>query len=245
MGIALLTPLLCVAALISLVREAPGQATAPGAPVQGDAGPGDRFGDLRDAVAPSDLRRTPIPFARSRKREMRAYADRHYGIDDFRLRDPRVIVQHYTASNSFSSAFDTFAADVPDVELGELPGVCAHYLIDRGGTIHELVPTRIMCRHTVGLNWTAIGVEHVGTSDAQVLGNRRQLRASLRLTRALQKRHEIAARDVIGHAESLSSRFHRERVARLRSQIHGDFPQPAMERYRRALRRLPAPRSSH
>jgi N-acetylmuramoyl-L-alanine amidase len=244
MGMAFLTPLLCLAALISFVSDVPGQVAAPGAPAEGEPTPADRFRELDEAVAPARLRRTPIPFGQRRKREMRAYARRHYAIDDFRLRDPRVIVQHYTASNSFSSAFDTFAANVPDVELGERPGVCAHYLIDHGGRIHELVPTTIMCRHTVGLNWTAIGIEHVGTSDAQVLGNRRQLRASLRLTRALQARHEIAARDVIGHAESLSSRFHRERVARLRTQTHGDFPRPAMYRYRRALRRLPALRSS-
>jgi N-acetylmuramoyl-L-alanine amidase len=174
---------------------------------------------------------------------MRAYAHRHYGIDDHRLRRPRVIVEHYTASNSFASAFDTFAADLPDVELGELPGVCAHYLIDRDGTIHQLVPTSIMCRHTVGLNWTAIGIEHVGVSDAQVMGNRRQRAASLRLTRMLQGRHRIATRNVIGHAESLSSPFHRERIARLRSQTHGDFAPSTMRRYRALLARMAAPDS--
>jgi beta-N-acetylhexosaminidase len=174
---------------------------------------------------------------------MRAYANRHYGIDDYRLRRPRAIVEHYTASNSFSSAFNTFAADAPDVELGELPGVCAHYVIDRDGTVHQLVPTTVMCRHTVGLNWTSIGIEHVGVSDRQVLGNRRQRAASLRLTRMLQGRHRIATRNVIGHAESLSSPFHRERVARLRNQTHGDFAPAAMRSYRRMLDAMAAPAS--
>ena len=195
------------------------------------------------AVAPPSVRRTPIPYGERRRAEMRAYARRHYGIDDFRLSRPRVIVQHYTASNSFRAAYDTFARDVPDVELHELPGVCAHYLIDRDGTIHELVPTTIMCRHTVGLNYTAIGIEHVGTSDGQVLSNRRQLRGSLRLTRMLQGRYRIRTRDVIGHNESLSSPYHREQVARLRRQTHGDFRRASMNRYRRSLGRLPAPAS--
>jgi len=195
------------------------------------------------AVAPPRIVDTPIPFGAQRKRQMRAYAVRHYGTRSFRLRHPRVIVEHFTASDSFSSAFDTFAANSPDVELGELPGVCAHFLIDLDGTVHQLVPTSIMCRHTIGLNWTAIGIEHVGTSDRQVLANRRQLRASLRLTRTLQGIHGIATRNVIGHAESLSSPFHRERVARLRSQTHGDFAPVAARRYRHALRRLPAPGS--
>ena len=100
-----------------------------------------------------------------------------------------------------------------------------------------------MCRHTVGLNYTAIGIEHVGTSDGQVLRNRRQIAASLRLTRHLQGRYRIRTGDVIGHNESVRSRLHREQVAHLRRQTHGDFRRPTMRRYRRALGRLPAPAS--
>jgi len=125
----------------------------------------------------------------------------------------------------------------------ELPGVCSHYVIDRDGTVYDLVPTSLMCRHTVGLNWTAIGIEHVGQSDADLLGNPAQLRASLRLTRMLQGRFGIATKDVIGHAESLSSPYHRERVASLRTQTHGDLAKASMDRYRRALAALPAPAS--
>ena len=154
-----------------------------------------------------------------------------------------MIVQHYTVTDDFESTYNTFAPNEPDPELGELPGVCAHYVIDRDGTVYRLVPTSIMCRHTVGLNWTAIGIEHVGRSDGQVLGNRRQLAASLRLTRHLQGRFRIRGRNVIGHNESLSSPFHRERVKRLRRQTHGDFPRSAMRRYRRLLGRLPQPGS--
>jgi hypothetical protein len=198
---------------------------------------------LARAVAPPRVVRKPIPFGRERKDQMRAYARRHYGIDDYRLRRPRVIVQHYTASNSFDSAYNTFASNQPDVELHELPGVCAHYLIDRDGTVYRVVPTSIMCRHTVGLNYTAIGIEHVGTSDGQVMGNRRQRRASLRLTRSLQGRYRIRTRNVIGHNENRSSPYHRERVERLRSQTHGDFSRATMRGYRRLLGRLPAPAS--
>ena len=194
------------------------------------------------AIAPPREVSRPIPFGADRREQMRGYAARHYGIDDFRL-SPRVIVQHFTASNSFASAFNTFASNAPDVEFGERPGVCAHYLIDRDGMIFRLVPTSIMCRHTVGLNHEAIGIEHVGTSDGQVLGNRRQLAASLRLTRSLQGRHRIATRDVIGHNENRSHRLHRERVTRFRNQTHGDFTRRSMNRYRRALGRLASPDS--
>jgi len=198
---------------------------------------------LAAAVAPPPVVSKPIPYGDDRKADMHAYARRHYGIDDFRLRDPKVIVEHYTVTDSFPPVFNTFAPNRPDVELGELPGICSHYVIDRDGTIYQLVSTAIMCRHTVGLNYTAIGIEHVGRSDAQVLGNPHQMSASLRLTRALQGRHGILTRNVIGHNENRSSPFHRELVARLRSQTHGDFPTPAMDPYRRRLERLPEPAS--
>jgi N-acetylmuramoyl-L-alanine amidase-like protein/zinc carboxypeptidase len=198
---------------------------------------------LARAIGPPRVVSRPIPFPEKRKQEMRDYAQRHYGFDDYRLRRPRVIVQHYTVTDSFAPVFNTFARDEPDPELHELPGICSHYVIDKDGTVYRLVPTSIMCRHTVGLNWTALGIEHVGRSDGQVMGNRRQLRASLQLTRSLQGRFRILTRNVIGHNESLSSPYHRERVARLRRQTHGDFRRATMRRYRRALERLPAPAS--
>jgi N-acetyl-anhydromuramyl-L-alanine amidase AmpD len=177
----------------------------------------------------------PIPFGPRRRRETAAYARRHYGIAGPRLRHPRVIVEHYTVTATFRQAYDTFAPDVPDSELHELPGTCAHFVIDRDGTIYQLVRLTLMCRHTVGLNWTAIGIEHVGSSDAQILHDRRQLAASLRLTRWLRCRYGIALRNVIGHSESLSSPYHRERVARLRRQTHADWTHADMRVYRRRL----------
>ncbi len=146
-----------------------------------------------------------------------------------------MIVEHYTASETFASAYATFAADVRDPELHELPGTCAHFVIDRDGTIYQLVPLTTMCRHTVGLNWTAIGIEHVGTSDAEILGDPRQLDASLGLTVWLMARYGIQLRNVIGHSESLTSPYHRERVVALRCQTHGDWTHADMQRYRRLL----------
>jgi beta-N-acetylhexosaminidase len=198
---------------------------------------------LARAVAPPREVAKPIPYGPARRADMDDYAQRHYGFHDHRLRKPRVIVEHYTVTSSFPPVFDYFSRNEPDPEHHELPGVCSHYVIDRDGTIFRLVPTTLMCRHTVGLNWTAIGIEHVGMSDAQVMGNRRQLAASLRLTRALQGRFRIRTRNVIGHNENRQSPFHRERVASLRTQTHADFPRAVMDGYRRRLERLPAPAS--
>ena len=51
-----------------------------------------------------------------------------------------------TVTSTFSAVFNTFAPDKPDVELHELPGLCSHFVIDRDGTIYQLVPLGIMCR---------------------------------------------------------------------------------------------------
>jgi N-acetylmuramoyl-L-alanine amidase len=189
------------------------------------------------ATAPPrpEIVKRAIPFGQKRKNEMRAYARRHYGIDSYELTEPHVVVEHVTVTDTFGAVYNTFANDAPDVELHELPGVCSHFVVDKDGTIYQLVPLGIMCRHTVGLNYTAIGIEHVGRSDAQVLGNKRQLRASLKLTRWLRCRYAIAPKDVIGHNESLSSPYHRERVRRLRTQTHGDMTRASMQVYRRKL----------
>ncbi|HEX7301255.1 MAG TPA: peptidoglycan recognition family protein [Solirubrobacteraceae bacterium] len=193
---------------------------------------------LAGAPPPPPIVRHYIPYPAQRKREMRAYARRHYGIDDWRLRDPKVIVEHVAVAGSTSAVFAIFAPDVADVELHELPGVCSHFVVGADGTIVQMVPLSIMCRHTVGLNYTAIGIEHVGYRDADVLGDARQLRASLQLTRWLRCRFGIAVRNVIGHNESLSSPYHRERVVALRHQTHGDWVRASMRRYRARLRTL-------
>jgi N-acetylmuramoyl-L-alanine amidase len=195
---------------------------------------------LPAAVPPAPpIVRHYIPYPTRRKREMRAYAVRHYGLDDWRLRNPKVIVEHIAVAGSTNAVFATFAPDVADVELHELPGVCAHFVVGADGTVVQLVPLSIMCRHTVGLNYTAIGIEHVGYRDADVLGNGPQLRASLRLTRWLRCRYGIVVKNVIGHNESLTSPYHRERVVALRHQTHGDWVRASMRRFRARLRALP------
>jgi N-acetylmuramoyl-L-alanine amidase len=188
---------------------------------------------------PPPIVRHYIPYPAKRKREMRAYARRHYGVDSYRLTDPKVIVEHIAVAGSTNSVFATFAPDVPDVELHELPGLCSHFVVGSDGTVVQMVPLSLMCRHTVGLNDTAIGIEHVGFRDADVLDNARELRASLRLTRWLRCRFHIAVKNVIGHNESLRSPYHHENVASLRHQTHGDWVHADMVRYRARLRALP------
>jgi beta-N-acetylhexosaminidase len=198
----------------------------------------------RVAITPSlrpVIHQWPIPYGAARRREMAAYSLRHYGEDTYRLTNPKVIVEHYTETAGAQEAFNTFAPDVPDSEFHELPNTCAHFLVEPDGRIDELVALSLRCRHTTGLNWTAIGIENVGLSDQTILDNHAQLASSLSLTRWLRCRYAIALKNVIGHNESLSSPYHHDLVPAFQHQTHSDFNHADMGRYRARLARLPCP----
>jgi N-acetylmuramoyl-L-alanine amidase len=192
------------------------------------------------AAAKPRIIKKRIPYPKKRKREMAAYSKRHYGHYKWRLNNPKVIVQHYAVAGSISTIFNTFAPDRPDVEFNELPGVCSHFAVSARGGIFKFVPVSTRCRHTVGLNHVAIGIEHVGFSDQDILGRPAQLNASLRLTQWLRCRFGIPVAQVIGHNESLSSPFYKELDPRFKGQTHGDFDHASMETYRADLAKLGA-----
>jgi N-acetylmuramoyl-L-alanine amidase len=199
----------------------------------GSAAPGETSVSVA-SLRPSIVQR-PIRFGSARRQEMARYSLRHYGHRTWRLRHPHVIVEHYTDGGTFAGAWATMAANSRN--LGELPGVCAHFVVDTDGTIYQVVSLRIRCRHTIGLNQTAIGIEHVGTSSAGVLNNRLQRRATLRLTLWLMARFHISVGNVIGHGESLKSPYRHERYKAWKCMTHVDFSRPAMIRYRSMLRK--------
>ena len=59
------------------------------------------------------IRSDLISFGKERKREMAGYSKRHYGHRAWRLRNPRVIVLHYTTSATYAPAWNTFASNAP------------------------------------------------------------------------------------------------------------------------------------
>jgi N-acetylmuramoyl-L-alanine amidase len=192
------------------------------------------------AAAKPPIHKMLIPYPKKRKREMAAYSKRHYGQYKWRLNNPKLIVEHYAAAGSISSIFNTFAPDRPDVEFHELPGVCSHFAVSASGGIYKFVPISIRCRHVVGLNHVAVGIEHVGFSDQDILNRPAQLTASLRLTQWLRCRLGLPINQVIGHNESLSSPFYKELDPRFKGQTHGDWNHADMQIYRADLAKLPA-----
>jgi N-acetyl-anhydromuramyl-L-alanine amidase AmpD len=186
----------------------------------------------------------PIPYGKARKAEMAAYSLRHYGRRTWHLA-PRVIVLHFTDGPSYASARATFAGDTPAPgpagSAPELPGTCAHFVIDQRGRIYQLVSLSVRCRHTIGLNHVAIGIEMVQDShgrgghwaDVQILHRRRQLRSALRLVRYLQARFHIVPKNVVGHATANRNHYFRDREGWTND--HDDWVAPDVAAFKRLL----------
>ncbi len=190
------------------------------------------------AAAKPPIHKMLIPYPKKRKREMAAYSKHHYGQYKWRLNNPQLIVEHYAAAGSIGAIFSTFRTDQPDVEFHELPNVCSHFAVAASGAVYKFVPPTIRCRHVVGLNYTAIGIEHVGFSDQDILNRPGQLNGSLQFTQWLRCRFGIPVNQVIGHNESLSSPFYKELDPRFRGQTHQDWNRADMNIYRADLTKL-------
>jgi N-acetylmuramoyl-L-alanine amidase len=148
----------------------------------------------------------PIPFSDQRKQQTAAYSRRHYGVSTWRL-DPKVIVLHYTAGSTYAGARAVFVSNAAN--RGELPGVVSQFVIDKDGTIYQLLPLDVMGRHTIGLNRYAIGIEFVqeggSTAEQQIMARRKQIDAGLALVAWLQARYHISDANVLGHGTANSS----------------------------------------
>ena len=132
------------------------------------------------------------------------YIREHYGLTPRKPHiDPRFIVLHWTGIDSFSSSYNTMHPSTlgghrTDIAQASNLNVCAHFLVDRDGSIFKLLPLPYFGRHVIGLNYHAIGVENVGT-DSLPLTNE-QVAANVALIQCLLEKYpEIQY--VIGHYE--------------------------------------------
>lgn len=165
----------------------------------------------------------PIPYSASRRAQMADYSLRHYGVRSSVL-VPRTIVLHFTENESYSATRNVFAANTPAPGPGgstaESPGTCAHYVVDQDGSIYEIVPPTLQCRHTIGLNRWAIGIELIQATHGnsshwacqQILNRTAQVDAARDLVLMLQRRFTIKTRDVIGHGTANESPYFRDRA---------------------------------
>ena len=155
----------------------------------------------------NSIRHKPIKFTKLRKELTQAYIQKHYGKD---VKDitivPKMVVLHWTAMMNFEDSYDRLYSeklwsDRKDIASASLLNVSAHFLVDRDGTIYQLMPDNWMARHVIGLNYSAIGVENVGgraNKDEDLTPA--QLRANIRLVNYLKYKYPTI-QYVIGHYE--------------------------------------------
>jgi len=178
-----------------------------------------------------------IAFGAKRRAETVVYNRRHYGQATWRL-TPKVIVLHYTDGGTEAGTHATFNADRPD--LGVLPGVVAHFVIDRNGRIYQQLPLNIRGRHTVGLNYVAVGIEFVQDgrpnptwATNQIFHRKAQIGAGVRLVRWLLWRYEIKPGNIVGHGTANASPYYKD-LLHWRN-THVDWLAPAVRRFRALL----------
>ena len=144
----------------------------------------------------------PILFNEERTQLSLEYLKNRHGIEkETATITPQMVVVHWTAVSTLESTFDVFnpvhLGGRPELTAASNLNVSAHFLVDRDGVIFRLLPDTTFARHTIGLNYMAIGIENIGGPDAPL--TRAQLKANAELIRYLQKKYPITY--VIGHHE--------------------------------------------
>lgn len=170
------------------------------------------FGALAHAFScddPQIIHQAPIQFDTTRIALTREYQRSHYGIKSPSIKiEPKMIVLHWTCIESLKRTMAIFnppAFPKNSPRKKELPGdlnVSSHFLVDRDGSIYQLMPDNWMARHVIGLNHYAIGIENIGGIDSRDDLTEAQVKANAFLVCHLKKKYPNIAY-LIGHNEYL------------------------------------------
>ena len=154
----------------------------------------------------------PIAFDAQRKKLTLQYMRERYNIHQNTVSiEPKMIVVHWTAVDNVDTCFNIFAPATLASSRKELSAsalnVSAHFLVDRDGTIFQLMPESWMARHVIGLNHCAIGIENVGGVRGVEDLTPKQLEANTYLVQQLKKKYP-GIDYLIGHYEYLQFEGH-------------------------------------
>jgi len=139
---------------------------------------------------------TPIKFSKHRVELTKSYIKAHYAIDvkDIKI-VPKIILIHHTAIDSYEESLSRFMEEeLPnlraDISSAGAVNVSTHFMIERDGTIHQLMPLDYMARHVIGLNYNSIGIENVGGSNGSDNLTQAQLDANVFLIKYLKEKFD-------------------------------------------------------
>jgi N-acetyl-anhydromuramyl-L-alanine amidase AmpD len=156
-----------------------------------------------DSIPSIRIVEKPISFSEERKKLSVEYLQNRHGLNLKKpIITPKIIVLHFTDGGTIKSVFNYF--NNTTIETGRSYNkkqsklnVSSHYLIDRNGTIYHLLADTLFARHTIGLNYCAIGVENIGSVSNPLTDE--QVAANIALIKHLTQQYPIEY--VIGHSE--------------------------------------------
>jgi N-acetylmuramoyl-L-alanine amidase len=150
----------------------------------------------------------PINYSKERTELSIEYLKQRHGLNQATPTiTPKIIVLHFTGFGDIKTIHAYFNAEKIEEsrqinkKVSTL-NVGAHYLIDRDGTVYQLIADTLFARHVIGLNYCSIGVENIG-SEKEPLTND-QIIANVKLVRYLNSKYKIDY--LIGHDEYLNFR---------------------------------------
>jgi N-acetylmuramoyl-L-alanine amidase len=121
------------------------------------------------------------------------------GTTNFNMRKPNLVIIHHTAQNSCDQTLQTFTITRTQVS--------AHYVICRGGVVHQMLNDYLRAWHggvarwgnLTDINSSSIGIEldNSGTEPFDSL----QVRSLLILLDTLKRRYNIPTPNFIGHGD--------------------------------------------
>ena len=147
-----------------------------------------------------------LPHEEKRRELTVAYLKEHRttplsSLEQRGLMIPRVVVLHWTAGPTVSSVEAVFSSahllGRSELQVSQL-NVAAHFVVDRDGTIFQLLSTQRIARHCIGLNHLSIGIENVGGGSKLPL-TEAQVESNIALVRMLTEQYPIT--HLIGHYE--------------------------------------------
>ena len=153
----------------------------------------------------------PILQNEYRTQLQREYSLRHYGEAMTEI-VPQAVVVHWTGASTVESTYNWFYK--PNYSDGTL-NVASQFLVGRDGTIYRLAPETSLCRHIIGYNWCAIGIENVGGNGDTENLTEEQLTANIQLIRYLHRKYPTIGY-VFGHYQQVEARasgLYRENVS--------------------------------
>jgi len=158
------------------------------------------------SLSAQEIIQTPIKFSNHRIELTKLYIKAHYGIDakDIKI-TPKIILVHHTAIDSYEESLSRFMPEeLPslrsDISNAGAVNVSTHFMVERDGTIHQLMPLDFMARHVIGLNYSSIGIENVGGAYGSDNLTDEQLQANIFLIKYLKKKFNTIEY-LVGHYE--------------------------------------------